>query len=158
MAYIGLGSNLQQPAVQVRQAMTELDAIPQSHCSGYSSLYQSPPMGPADQPEYINAVARMVTRLSPIRLLGELQIIEQQHGRVRARPWGQRTLDLDLLLYGEVVITTQHLTVPHPGMAERAFVLYPLQELESGLKIPSIGSVEELIAHCPQAGIRRYEG
>jgi 2-amino-4-hydroxy-6-hydroxymethyldihydropteridine diphosphokinase len=125
-AYIGLGSNLQQPIQQVKQALLHLAELPQTHLLNASPLYRSAPLGPADQPDYINAVAALATRLSPLALLDALQTIERQQGRVReGERWGPRTLDLDLLLYAEQKIQNDRLRVPHPGLGERNFVLYP---------------------------------
>ncbi|HEY0635615.1 MAG TPA: 2-amino-4-hydroxy-6-hydroxymethyldihydropteridine diphosphokinase [Gammaproteobacteria bacterium] len=136
-AYIGLGSNLDDPLSQVRAALTELAALPQSRLAAVSPLYRTPPLGPADQPDYINAVVALDTDLAPLALLDHLQHIEQQHGRVRGPlRWGPRTLDLDLLLYGERVITSERLTVPHPGVSERPFVIFPLQAIAPALVLP----------------------
>ncbi|HDP89785.1 MAG TPA: 2-amino-4-hydroxy-6-hydroxymethyldihydropteridine diphosphokinase [Thioalkalivibrio sp.] len=155
VAYIGLGSNLDDPAAQVARALDELAAIDGLEVTACSRLYHNPPMGPQDQPDYINAVARVLTRLPAEVLLDELLAIEQAHGRVRGgEHWGPRTLDLDLLVYGEAVIETGRLTVPHPGLAERAFVLYPLQEIEPGLRIPRLGALAELCRRCPRDGLR----
>jgi 2-amino-4-hydroxy-6-hydroxymethyldihydropteridine diphosphokinase len=156
-AWIGLGSNLDDPENQVKSAFEDLRAL--AHCSleAVSSLYLSPPMGPPDQPDYVNAVARLRTGMPPEALLDALQAIERRHRRVRDRHWGPRTLDLDLLLYGAQAIETQRLRVPHPGIAERSFVLYPLAELDPALVIPGLASVQELVARCAQAGLRRLE-
>ncbi|HNX71103.1 2-amino-4-hydroxy-6-hydroxymethyldihydropteridine diphosphokinase, partial [Rivihabitans pingtungensis] len=128
-AYIALGSNLQQPAEQVRAALAALAALPE--CSGLraSSLYVTAPVGYADQPDFINAVARLDTTLSALALLAQLQALEAQFGRERSFRNAPRVLDLDLLLYGDQRIDTLELTVPHPRMHERAFVLAPLAEL-----------------------------
>lgn len=112
-------------------------------------------MGPQDQPEYINAVMAVETGLPPLNLLHALQHIELAHGRVRARRWGERTLDLDILLYGDQHIDSTELCVPHKGLAERAFVLYPLSECAPDLEIPGLGKLAELLRHCPDTGIRR---
>ncbi|MCK0715084.1 2-amino-4-hydroxy-6-hydroxymethyldihydropteridine diphosphokinase [Chromohalobacter sarecensis] len=128
-AYIGLGSNLDGPREHVSRALKELDALPLTHLAGHSSLYASAPVGPQDQPDFINAVACVFTRLSPLALLDQLQALEQRHRRVRQRHWGPRTLDLDLLLYANLEWRTPRLTLPHPAMHERAFVLVPLAEL-----------------------------
>lgn len=114
-------------------------------------------MGPQDQPDYINAVMRLRTELSAVSLLDAMQSIERSHGRRRQseRRWGARTLDLDLLLYGEQLIRTQRLQVPHPGMAERDFVLRPLYEIEPDLQVPGLGAVRALLQRCPGGGLRR---
>jgi len=155
VAYIGLGSNLEQPLVQVRRAQAALDRIPDSCCSRHSPLYRSPPMGPAGQPDYINGVTRLETRLDPFQLLQQLQQIEHDQGRVRAQRWGPRTLDLDLLLYGDRLIDAPALQVPHPGISQRAFVLYPLADLEPALQIPGQGALSALLAACPADGLER---
>ncbi len=155
-AYIGLGSNLADPVLQVRGACEALKQLPETVLLACSSLYLSPPMGPADQPDYINAAAALETTLSPHALLAQLQAIEQAQGRVRGARWGARTLDLDLLVYGERVIADDRLNVPHPGLAERAFVLYPLQEIAPNLQIPGLGSLDKLVANCPKAGLQPY--
>ena len=148
-SYIGLGSNLDHPKQQIVRALRELDGIELTRCTAYSSLYRSPPLGPQDQPDYINAVARVQTRLAPHALLQSLQAIEQRHGRIRKRHWGPRTLDLDILLYGEQRIDSPDLKVPHPGLQQRSFVLYPLQEIEPELQIPGLGKLSELVRSCP---------
>lgn len=135
-AYIGLGSNQQHPREQVIQALEALDRLPLTRLAGASRLYASAPVGPQDQPDFVNAVARLSTRLSPLALLDQLQALEQRHGRRRLRHWGPRTLDLDLLLYDDAVIESPRLRVPHPEMAHRGFVLVPLAELAPGLCLP----------------------
>lgn len=145
-AYIGLGSNLANPTSQIRSGFTELSRITQSHVEACSSLYRTAPVGRQDQPDFINAVCRLRTKLAPTVLMQMLLEIEQRHGRVReGEQGGPRTLDLDLLLYGSETIQTEKLTVPHPRLHERAFVLYPLFELEPALEIPSHGTVRELL-------------
>jgi len=146
--YIALGSNLDNPLAQVRQAIEELARLPGSRMLAASSLYRSPPMGPADQPDYINAVVALETALSAHSLLDALQAIEQAHGRVRGpQRWGPRSLDLDVLLYGREIINDQRLTIPHPGIAERAFVLFPLQEIVAAdFVIPGNDSLSALLA------------
>ncbi|MGD8843176.1 MAG: 2-amino-4-hydroxy-6-hydroxymethyldihydropteridine diphosphokinase [Gammaproteobacteria bacterium] len=156
-AWIGLGSNLNDPVQQVKTALAELGGLVDCSLCAVSSLYRSPPMGPADQPDYVNAVARLRTRLPAAALLDALQGIEARHGRRRGRRWGERTLDLDLLVYGREVIDTRRLTVPHPGIAERNFVLYPLAELAPGLVIPGVGAVADLLKRCPDKGLSRIE-
>jgi 2-amino-4-hydroxy-6-hydroxymethyldihydropteridine diphosphokinase len=156
-AYVALGSNLAQPMSQVADALDELSRLPASCLIARSSLYRTPPLGPSDQPDYINAVACLSTGLAAERLLDELQALEQAHGRVRdGARWGPRTLDLDLLLYGEAIIDTQRLQVPHPHIAERAFVLYPLAEIATGdLRIPGHGSLGSLLQSLSEDGIER---
>jgi 2-amino-4-hydroxy-6-hydroxymethyldihydropteridine diphosphokinase len=154
--YVGIGSNLDDPEQQVRRALKALATLPDTTLLRYSSLYRSLPMGPQDQPDYINAVAELETTLPALRLLGLLQAIETQQGRVRGPvKWGPRTLDLDLLVYGRAQIAKATLTVPHPGIAERVFVLYPLAEIAPGLDIPGLGPLQELLSHCPPEGLER---
>jgi len=138
-AYIGIGSNLEQPRAQVERALDELADIPRSRLARRSSLYASAPLGYAAQPEFVNAVARLDTDLAPLELLSRLQAIETGHGRERSFANAPRTLDLDLLLFGEQRIATPELVVPHPRMHERAFVLLPLLEIAPGLTIPGRG-------------------
>lgn len=145
IAWIGLGSNLENPSQQVTDAFTELNTLPTTQLVSRSSLWQSKPFGPQDQPDFINAVAEITTDLAPLELLAQLQTIENLHQRKRERHWGPRTLDLDLLAYDQVVLNTETLTLPHPGIAERAFVLCPLAELDESLNIPNLGKVKQLI-------------
>jgi 2-amino-4-hydroxy-6-hydroxymethyldihydropteridine diphosphokinase len=152
-AYIGLGSNLDDPVDHVTRAMYELNGLPQSDLHSHSSLYQSSPMGGMDQPDYINAVAMIDTTLGAEELLAELQAIENAHGRIREERWGARTLDLDLLLYGSTIIDTADLQVPHPGVGERPFVLYPLYEIAPDLEIPALGAISALMDDCSSYGL-----
>jgi 2-amino-4-hydroxy-6-hydroxymethyldihydropteridine diphosphokinase len=145
-AYLGLGSNLDNPQQQIELALRELVNVPNTRLMRSSSLYRTPPMGPPDQPDYINAVAEIATMLSPESLLDELQRIEMAHHRVRSVHWGPRTLDFDILLYGHETITTPRLTVPHPGLAQRPFVVFPLAEIAPGLHIPGLGDIARLCA------------
>ncbi|MEA3242555.1 MAG: 2-amino-4-hydroxy-6-hydroxymethyldihydropteridine diphosphokinase [Pseudomonadota bacterium] len=155
LAYIGLGSNLDNPESQLKTAIEALTGLPQTRLQARSSLYRSAPMGPQDQPDYLNAVVQLSTGLEPEALLDKLQGIEQAQGRVRAQHWGPRTLDLDILLYGEDVVATERLKIPHPGIAERSFVLYPLAEINGQLEIPELGGVGSLMEQCPDAGLSR---
>jgi 2-amino-4-hydroxy-6-hydroxymethyldihydropteridine diphosphokinase len=155
IAYIGLGSNLQNPVEQIQSARTAIAALAHTRAQDFSSLYQSLPMGPQDQPDYVNAVMAVVTNLSPIELLRSLQAIENSSGRVRGERWGARTLDLDILLYGELVLDLPDLIVPHAGLTERAFVLYPLYEIAPHLIIPNKGKLVDLLTNCPLAGLKR---
>jgi len=140
---------LENPIQQVSTAIKEIVQLPCTKDLRSSSLYCSPPMGPPDQPDYINAVVELHTTLSAEELLQQLLAIEQRHGRVRdGLRWTARTLDLDILLYGQEVIDTSELIVPHPGIAQRNFVLYPLHEIAPRLIIPCLGSVVQLIAGC----------
>jgi 2-amino-4-hydroxy-6-hydroxymethyldihydropteridine diphosphokinase len=146
--YLGLGANLGDPRLQVEQALSQLQALPKTQVAAVSSLYRTVPVGPAGQPDYINAVARLDTKLEPMGLLAALQQIERQHGRIRnGQRWGPRTLDLDILLIGEQVLNLPNLCVPHPQMHRRAFVLGPLAEIApAGLEIPGRGSLGGLLA------------
>ena len=156
--YIGLGSNIDDPLDQIRRALRELDGLARVRLVRVSSLYRSPPMGPAGQPDYLNAVAALDTSLGADELLVLLQGIEEFHHRVRGVHWGPRTLDLDLLLYGDQCIETPHLRVPHHGLQERNFVLYPLAEVApSGLVVPGQGPLADLLARCPETGLERLE-
>ncbi len=155
IAYIGLGSNLSNPIAQINSAREVLKASEEVTEIAFSSLYCSPPMGPSDQPNYVNAVIAISTALSPLDLLHYLQKIENNQGRVRAERWGARTLDLDLLLYGQQQISLPDLVVPHVGISQRAFVLYPLQEIASDLEIPFFGLVKDLVALCPADGLEK---
>jgi 2-amino-4-hydroxy-6-hydroxymethyldihydropteridine diphosphokinase len=147
-AYIGLGSNLDEPVSQVREALGQLAQLPLTRLVTHSPLYRTPPLGPADQPDYINAVAALDTSLSPLALLDELQRIEQQHGRVRGPlRWGPRTLDLDLLLYGDKVIDEPRLVVPHAGLRDRPFVIFPLLAIAPDLTLPDGSRLAELASH-----------
>lgn len=164
LAFIGLGSNLQQPRQQVESALAELQALPHSRCIAQSSLYRSAPLpsgevATQEQPDYINAVAALQTTLAPLALLAALQALEQAHGRVRKERWGPRSLDLDLLLYGAQVIETETLTLPHAGLYERNFVLYPLAEIaaEHGLEVmvPGTRGLPALLDACAQGDLER---
>ena len=144
-AYVGLGSNLDQPLRQVLAAFDELDALPNTRLAARSSLYRSAPMGKLDQPDFVNAVAGLDTGHSPVELMHALLAVEAQHGRQRGEPNAPRTLDLDLLLYDDEVIGEPALTVPHPRMHERAFVLLPLAEISPRAVIPGRGQVASML-------------
>ena len=148
-AYIGLGSNLESPIQQVSDALIELNQIPQTRLLRQSQLYRSDPVGPSGQPDYINAVALLETALEPIELLDALQSIENAHQRRRIQHWGPRTLDLDLLLYADQQIDHERLQVPHPYMAEREFVLYPLAEIAPQIRLPDGTPLQQLLTKCP---------
>ncbi|MHA6495396.1 2-amino-4-hydroxy-6-hydroxymethyldihydropteridine diphosphokinase [Pseudomonas borbori] len=154
--YLGLGSNLADPLSQLRDALAALAALPDSQVRTVSSFYSSDPLGPADQPRYVNAVAALDTVLAPLALLDALQAIERDHGRVRkAERWGPRTLDIDILLFGERVLNEARLQVPHYHMHARPFVLYPLAELAPALHLPDGRVLSEMIAACPFVGLER---
>jgi 2-amino-4-hydroxy-6-hydroxymethyldihydropteridine diphosphokinase len=154
-AWIGLGSNLDDPPAQLRRALEALARAPDITLQAVSPFYTGAPMGPADQPDYVNAAARIATMLAPAALLAVLQTIEQQQGRVRGRHWGERTLDLDLLLYANARIRTDTLVVPHPGLAERRFVLQPLVDIDPALQLPDGTPVLRLLAECTAPPLTR---
>lgn len=163
--YVGLGANLDDPHAQILQAIDELAFLPQSHLLSVSSLYRSAPLILPDQieaehpsqPDYINAVAKLETSLSPYALLDELQAIEQTHGRQRdGRCWVARPLDLDILLYGNHQLDDARLRVPHEGIAIRNFVLYPLKELApQELHISGVGKLVDLLNRCSAEGLEK---
>ena len=142
--YIALGSNLSDPQVQLMAALRAMNALPNTRVIAVSSFYQSQPLGPQDQPDYVNAVACLETNLAPLVLLDELQRIEHEQGRVRLRRWGERTLDLDMLLYADHIIQSERLTVPHYDMYRREFVIIPLAEIAPHLSLPSGQSIQML--------------
>lgn len=157
-AFIGLGSNLNDPVQQIADARQAIAAIPGIEEKAFSALYRSQPVGPQDQPDYINAVMLIQTRLVAEDLLAALQGIENRQGRVRGVRWGARTLDLDILLYGQEHIDTENLTIPHREMAHRAFVLYPLHDVVvDDLNIPGLGRLSQLLANCPADGLTRLD-
>lgn len=157
-AYVGLGSNLDDPHTQLQCAFAALEGLRETRLVARSALYRSAPLGGLDQPDYINAVASLDTGLPAHVLLDELHAIERQQGRVRdGRKWQSRTLDLDLLLYGDALLQDAGLNVPHPGLRERAFVLYPLQEIAPDLVIPGLGALSALVENCPSGGLQRLE-
>lgn len=153
--YIGLGSNLEDPRGQVEQALLELAGLPETLLCAQSGLYRSDPVGPPGQPDYVNAVASVDTRLEAHALLDQLQALERLHQRVRLERWGPRTLDLDLLLYGDRLIETERLQVPHPYLGERSFVLWPLAEIAPGLKLPDGRLLDDLLERCPMGTLER---
>ena len=154
--YIGIGSNLDNPVAQVLEAVEELEMIPDTILAERSTLYSARPMGPADQPDYVNAVVALDTLLSADELHKALIRIEDLQGRVReGEKWGPRIIDLDLLLYGNRTIDTATLTVPHPGMHERDFVIIPLEEVAGNLKIPGRGNLYSLINKCKSHSLKK---
>jgi 2-amino-4-hydroxy-6-hydroxymethyldihydropteridine diphosphokinase len=157
IAFIGLGSNLADPLVQVRQALMELESIPGTRVTARSSLYRTSPVGYLEQPDFINAVASVQTTLKPQALLAALLAIENRHGRRRAMRNAPRTLDLDLLLYGEEVLDQDGLCLPHPRLHERAFVLAPLAEIAPEAMVPGRGRVRDLLARVDCNGVSRID-
>jgi len=157
-AYIGIGSNLDDPISQVRRALEALNGILASCCVARSPLYRTSPLGgPPNQPDYINAVAALDTGLTPSQLLVVLQSLELAQGRIRNGRWGPRTLDLDVLLYDRLISDDPRLTLPHPRLHERAFVLYPLHDIAPDLIIPGQGPLSELLAHCSSQTLIRLD-
>jgi 2-amino-4-hydroxy-6-hydroxymethyldihydropteridine diphosphokinase len=153
IATIGLGANLNDPAAQVEYALAELDRLPSTRLIARSSLYASAPVGYVDQPDFINAVAQVETGLAPRALLDALLDIEHRHGRERSFRNAPRTLDLDLLLYGAAHFHEEGLTLPHPRMCERGFVLLPLLEIAPDTVIPGHGRAADWLAACAGQGV-----
>ena len=152
-AFIALGSNLGDPAGQIRSALRALDKLPDTRLVRRSSFYRNPPEGGLDQPEFVNAVARIETRLGPRALLDRLLEIERAHGRARDYPNAPRTLDLDIVLYGDGVVREPGLAIPHPRMLERVFVLAPLAEIAPDAVVPGRGRVADLAAKLDASGL-----
>ena len=153
-AYVGAGSNLSDPRAQVLSALARLGELPRTRVPLTSSLYSSRPFGPIAQPDFVNAAAGLVTQLSAQELLEELKAIEAAMGRPAERVrWGPRVVDLDLLAYGSVRSVDPQLTLPHPGIVERNFVLYPLAEIAPDLELPGLGRVAELKARVTSEGL-----
>ncbi len=157
-AFVGLGSNMEDPAGQVRRGFADLDALAHTRVVQRSRIYRSKPVGYADQPDFANAVAEIRTGLAPRRLLRELLDIEQRHGRIRSVRNGPRTLDCDLLLYAGCVMAEPELILPHPRMHERAFVLLPLNDLAPELEIPGRGRVASLLAGVDARDVVPWDG
>lgn len=155
-AYVGLGSNLEEPRTQVLRALERLRDLPLSRLILTSPLYRSQPMGPVPQPQYVNAVAALLTQLEAPALLDELRSVEAQHGRppVHER-WGPRVIDLDLLAYGREQRSDPALRLPHPGIPARNFVLYPLADIAPDLDLPGLGRVAELAGRVSTEGLSR---
>jgi 2-amino-4-hydroxy-6-hydroxymethyldihydropteridine diphosphokinase len=153
---VALGSNLDDPRAQVERAIEGLATLPATRCVLRSALYRSPPFGPVDQPEFVNAAVGLLTGLEAAPLLSALKDVESRLGR--ARPvvrWGPRRIDLDLLVHGTTRVGTETLTVPHPGISERAFVLVPLAEIAPDLEVPGVGRVRALLARVNCNGVER---
>lgn len=145
-AYVGVGSNLDNPEEQARAGIKRLAELSDTLLVLQSALYRTAPMGPQDQPDFVNAVVAVVTRLDPAKLLSKLQAIELAQGRDRsAKKWGPRTLDLDLLSFSTVKMDTAALTLPHPGIAERNFVLLPWHEIAPHYRVPGLATVRRLV-------------
>jgi 2-amino-4-hydroxy-6-hydroxymethyldihydropteridine diphosphokinase len=157
VAYIALGSNLDNPKMQIQDAFAELDEIESTRLLQTSSLYASAPWGYADQPDFVNAVVSVETELPARRLLDELLKIETWHGRERSFANASRTLDLDIALYGNEIVDEERLKIPHPRMHERAFVLLPLAEIAPELVIPGQGAIAALLKRCNDPSLKRIE-
>jgi 2-amino-4-hydroxy-6-hydroxymethyldihydropteridine diphosphokinase len=156
-AYIGLGSNLDDPPRQIRQAFQDLASLPRTRLIAVSNLYENPPVGEIEQPDFVNAAAGLLTGLGVIELFQKLKDIETAHGRDRGATgkWGPRPLDLDLLAFGSTALQLPELTVPHAGIAGRNFVLWPLFEVAPGLDLPGLGNVRELALALGTAGLKK---
>ena len=157
-AYVALGSNLGDREAHLIQGASDIAEL--LECTGIvmSSIYETAPMGPQDQPDYLNSVCSFDCQLDPHVLLQQLKLIERQHGRVQSTErWRARPLDLDILLFGDHCMSTEELTIPHSGIAKRSFVLWPLAELNEALVIPELGPVQELMQNCEHLGIRRCQ-
>lgn len=152
-AYVGVGSNLGDSQAHVLSAFAALAALPETRLVARSRLYRTRPFGPVPQDDFINAAAGLLTSLDATQLLGEIRRIEAAAGRVRTERWGPRVLDLDLLVFGDEHIQTPELTVPHPGIASRGFVLAPLADIAPTLHVPGAGRVESLLRALPDDGI-----
>ena len=157
-AYLGLGSNLDDPAQQLRLAVRALAALPESELQALSPVYRSAAVGPGEQPDYLNAAARLQTDLAPQGLLADLQRIEDAQGRVRTERWAARTIDLDLLLYGDLEIQSETLSLPHPRMGEREFVLVPLRDVsDTNLVLPDGSDLDTLLLQLPGSSLSRTD-
>jgi len=154
-AFVALGSNLDDPVAQIRSGLAALAALPQTRLARTSSFYRNPPAGFLEQPDFVNAAAMIETGLGPGELLDALLAIERAHGRQRLRANGPRTLDLDLALFGDRVIREPRLTVPHPRLAERAFVLVPILEIAPDALVPGLGRVADLARSVDASGMER---
>ncbi len=158
IAYIALGSNLYEPEKQLRNAIESMDSLASIRVTKQSSLYRSPPMGPQDQPDYINAVVQIETDNAPMDLLQALKKIERGFGRPNTqRRWGERIIDLDILLYGQLQYHSDRLIIPHAGLARRAFVLIPLAEIDDTLCIPGAGPILSLIEALDSQAVNSLE-
>lgn len=155
--YLAIGSNLNEPLEQVAQAIAALKQIPQTQLVAQSSFYRTAPMGPQDQPDYLNLAVALETTLGAETLLDNTQLIELNQGRVRKdERWGPRTLDLDIMLFGDEIIKTERLTVPHYGLKKREFMLYPLAEIAPDLVFPDGETLAQCLAKIPKNGLKLW--
>ena len=154
-AFIGIGANLDDPESSVRRAIASIAAVPETKLTAASSLYRTAPVGYLDQPDFVNAVVAIETRLDPAALLEQLLLIEAQFGRKRSTRNAPRTLDLDLLLHGDQRVNSPRLTLPHPRMAQRAFVLVPLAEIAPDLAVGALGTAAQLLSLVSTDGVER---
>lgn len=152
-AYIALGANLGKPTEQLTQALACIAHQPKLQLLDYSALYSSRPLGPQDQPDYVNAVCHITSQLTALETLQLLHQIEDDFGRQRLRHWGERTLDLDLLLFGQQQSSSEQLRLPHPGLYQREFVLYPLKQIAADLQLPNGKTVAQQCTHVTQNGL-----
>lgn len=158
LAYIGLGSNLHEPLQQLRDAVSAIALLQGCKIQAISSIYHSKPMGPQDQPDYLNAVMSLNVDISPAQLLASLQLIEKKQGRERkADRWGPRTIDLDILLYNHAIIDEEHLVVPHPGLTQRAFVVIPLAEIAPILQLPDGQHIHSVLTQFTDEPLLRID-
>jgi len=155
LAYIGLGSNLKGPKEQIEKALWVLSEAKETSLLSVSSFYQSKPLLDMPGPNYLNVACKIETDLSALNLLNFCQQIEDNQHRVRGIKWGSRTIDLDILLYGDQVLATKKLTIPHPEMINRAFVLLPLFEIEPGLKLPLLGPLKVLLERIETSDVKK---
>ena len=156
-AFVGLGSNLDKPSRQIQRALRRLENVLDTRILAVSSLYRSAPFGRAEQPDFVNAVAQLQTRLDAESLLQQLLSIERAQGRVRGDRWGPRIIDLDLLVHGDTISNSGELNLPHPGIAERNFVLLPLQEIAPEFVIPGLGKVADIAVNRNEPRISRMD-
>lgn len=145
IAYIGLGSNLEQPYQQIKNAIIAINNLSNTHIIADSGYFKSKPMGPENQPDYVNAVVELHTLLSAVELLEQCQAIEKQQGRIKTRHWGERTIDLDILMFADTQMETDNLTLPHPGICQRDFVYIPLLKLRPDIVVPGKGVLKTIV-------------
>ncbi len=157
IVYIGLGSNIEQPYLQIKNAIIALDELPAITVIRDSGYFKSKPMGPEDQPDYVNAVVEIETSMDATELLKQCQLIEKQQGRIKLRHWGERTIDLDILLYADKQIKTDVLTVPHPGICQRDFVFMPLLKLNPDIKVPGTGLLNDIVKIVEKPTVEKYK-